>query len=189
MPAKPPRLNFGDTIALVAPASPPVDARAVDQSIAALEKIGFKVKLARHARERRGFLAGTDRERAADLMEAFRDRQVKAVICLRGGYGSARLLPLLDYELIRRNSKIFAGFSDTTSLHCAFLKKSSLISFHGPMAASDFIKREFPDFTLRSFLRTLMEPEAPGGIRQGYDGKTVRILRRGIVSGPLIGGN
>lgn len=189
MPAKPQRLSFGDTLALVAPASPPADARAVDQSIAALEKIGFKVKLARHARERRGFLAGSDRERAADLMEAFRDRHVKGIICLRGGYGTARLLPLLDYDLIRRTAKIFVGFSDVTSLHCAFLKRSGLISFHGPMAASDFIKKEFPDFTLRSFLRTLMVREPSGGIRQGYDGKTVRILRRGTVSGPLIGGN
>jgi muramoyltetrapeptide carboxypeptidase len=122
-------------------------------------------------------------------MEAFGDRRVKAILCLRGGYGSARLLPLLDYELVRRNTKIFIGFSDVTSLHCAFLKKSGLISFHGPMAASHFIRKEFPDFSLRSFLRTLMEPAPPGGIRQGYDGKTVRILRRGMVSGPLIGGN
>lgn len=189
MPTKPPRLNFGDTIALVAPASPPADATAVDHSVAALEKIGFKVKLARHARERRGFLAGSDRERAADLIDAFSDRRVKAIICLRGGYGTARLLPLLNYELIRRNPKIFIGFSDVTSLHCSFLKKSGLISFHGPMAASHFIRKEFPDFTLRSFLKTLMEPEPPGGIRQGYEGKTIRVLRRGLVSGPLIGGN
>jgi muramoyltetrapeptide carboxypeptidase len=122
-------------------------------------------------------------------MDSFSDRCVKAIVCLRGGYGTARLLPLLDYGLIRRNAKIFVGFSDVTSLHCAFLKKSGLISFHGPMAASHFIRKELPDFSLRSFLRTLMDPASPGGIRQGYNGKTIRILRRGMVSGPLIGGN
>jgi len=119
----------------------------------------------------------------------FTDRRVKAIICVRGGYGASRILPRLDYAAIRANPKIFVGYSDITSLHCALLLKANLVSFHGPMLNSDFVKRDFPDFTLQSFLRTVMQPSAPGSISHGYRKKTVTILRGGVVSGPLVGGN
>src|SRR5438874_1874545 len=115
MPIKPPRLCFGDTIGIIAPASAPPDPNAIDQSIAVLERLGFKPRLARNVRKRWGFLAGSDRDRAADLMQMFTDRKVKAVICVRGGYGAAQILPLLDYEVLRRNPKILIGYSDITS--------------------------------------------------------------------------
>jgi muramoyltetrapeptide carboxypeptidase len=185
----PQRLFPGDTLALVAPASAPPDPKSIDRSVAVLEKLGFKVKLASHVRKRRGYLAGNDRERAADLMKSFADRRVKAIVCVRGGYGTARLLPRLDYRLIRANPKIFVGYSDITSLHCAFLTQSNLVTFHGPMLNSDFIQRRFPDFTLDSFLRTLTCAEPPGSICAGYTNKTVSILRGGIARGPLLGGN
>src|SRR5438067_13632537 len=130
MPIKPPRLNYGDTVAIIAPASAPPDPKAIDRSVDALERLGFKPKLAPNARKRWGFLAGTDRERAGDLMKMFTDRKVKAILCVRGGYGSARLLTLLDYRAIRNHPKIFIGYSDITSLHCALLTHSNLISFH-----------------------------------------------------------
>ena len=189
MPTKPDRLNYGDTIGIIAPASAPPDPKNIDRSVAALERLGFKPKLAPNVRKRWGFLAGSDRDRAGDLMKMFADRKVKAIICVRGGYGTSRLLPLLDYRTIRANPKIFIGYSDITSLHCAFLVKSNLVSFHGPMLNSDFVKEDLPDFTLQSFLKTLMQPSAPGSICDGYRKKTVTVLRRGIVSGPLIGGN
>ena len=189
MPVIPARLNHGDTVGLVAPASAPPDPKNIDRSVAVLERLGFKTKLAPKVRQRWGFLAGSDHDRAGDLMKMFADPKVKAIICLRGGYGSARLLPLLDYGVIVANPKIFVGYSDITSLHCAFLRECGLVSFHGPMLNSDFIKENLPDFTLRSFLRTLMEPRAAGSISQGYKKKTVTILRRGTASGPLIGGN
>jgi len=185
---KPSRLNPGDTIAIVAPASAPPDPKAIDRSVEVLERLGFKTRLAPNVRKRWGFLAGSDRERAGDLMKMFADRKVNAILCVRGGYGTSRLLPLLDYRTIRAHPKIFIGYSDITSLHCAFLVKAGLVSFHGPMLNSDFIKKDFPDFTLQSCLRTLMEPSAAGSIRQGYKRKTVSILRRGVASGPLIGG-
>jgi muramoyltetrapeptide carboxypeptidase len=189
MPLIPDRLNYGDTIGVIAPASAPPDPKNIDRSVAALERLGFKPKLAPNVRKRWGFLAGSDRDRAGDLMKMFTDRKVKAVICVRGGYGTGRLLPLLDYRAIRANPKIFLGYSDITSLHCALLVKSNLVSFHGPMLNSDFVKKDLPNFTLHCFLRTLMQPTAPGSIRDGYRKKTVTILRRGKVSGPLIGGN
>jgi muramoyltetrapeptide carboxypeptidase len=204
VPIKPPRLNYGDTIGIVAPASAPPDPKAIDRSVEVLERLGFKPKLAANARRRWGFLAGSDRERAADLMKMFQDRKVNAIICVRGGYGTARLLPLLDYAKIRTNAKIFIGYSDITSLHCAFLVKANLISFHGPMLNSEFIKDDLPEFTLRSFLRTLMELEPLGSILRGsksegrreklrtrVKGDEVIILHsgKGTATGQLIGGN
>src|SRR5262245_45456627 len=162
MPTKPYRLNPGDTIGIIAPASAPPDPKAIDRSVVVLEQLGFKPRLARNVRKRWGFLAGSDRDRAEDLMQMFTDRKVSAIICVRGGYGAARILQLLDYRAIRRNPKILLGYSDITSLHCAFLVKSNLVSFHGPMLNSDFIQENFPDFTLNGFLRTLMAP-APAG--------------------------
>lgn len=189
MPLIPARLNYGDIVGVIAPASAPPDPKSIDLSVAALEQLGFKAKLAPNVRKRWGFLAGSDRDRASDLMRMFADRKVKAIICVRGGYGTARLLPQLDFQTIRANPKIFIGYSDITSLHCAFLVKSNLVSFHGPMLNSDFSKKECLDFTLQSFLKTLMQPSPPGSIRDGYKRKTIAILRRGIASGPLIGGN
>ncbi len=191
MPAiiKPDRLNSGDTIGLVAPASAPPDPKTLDKAVEVIARLGFKVKFAPNVRKRWGFLAGTDRERAGDLMKMFADRKVKAILCVRGGYGTARLLPLLDYEMIRANPKIFVGYSDITSLHCAFLRKAGLVSFHGPMLNGDFVQNELPDFTRQSFVRTLTQPTAPGSVWQGRSRKAVAILSRGTVSGRLLGGN
>jgi len=186
---KPERLRLGDMVGIIAPASPPPDPQATDRSAAALEKLGFKPKLARHVRERLGFLAGTDRDRAADLMAMFTNDKVKAIICLRGGYGTARLLPLLDYEVIRQHPKILVGYSDLTTLHCALLKKSNLISFHGPMLNAELSSDKLPEFTRQSLLRAVMEPVPAGGICAGYKAKTVSVLRRGRAVGELIGGN
>jgi muramoyltetrapeptide carboxypeptidase len=186
---KPERLSFGDTIAIVAPASPPPDPKAVDRAVEALERYGFKPKLGKHVRERHGFLAGSDRDRAADIMEMFGDKTVKAIMCLRGGYGSARLLSLLDYEVIRQHAKIFSGFSDITSLHCAFLQKAGLISIHAPMWNNGLQAKEVPEFTRASFFRTVMEPGPSGSITAGLDKKEISILRGGVAEGQLIGGN
>jgi muramoyltetrapeptide carboxypeptidase len=151
--------------------------------------LGFRPKLGRHVRARLGFLAGTDHERATDLMAMFTDRTVKAIICLRGGYGSARLLDRLDYEVIRQNPKILCGYSDITSLHCALLVKSKLVGFHGPMLNGELADPKVPVFTRESFFRAVAQPQAAGSVRQGYAGDTVSILHGGMAEGRLIGGN
>lgn len=199
---RPPRLNPGDTLGIIAPASAPPDPKNVARAIAVLERLGYKTKLAPNVHQRLGYLAGSDRDRASDLMRMFTDKKVNAILCVRGGYGTARLLPLLDYRAIRANAKIFVGYSDITSLHCAFLTKAGLVSFHGPMLNSDFATKVLPDFTVQSFLRTLAShlplPAKRGegrgeghsiNIANGYAEKTVTILRRGIARGQLIGGN
>jgi muramoyltetrapeptide carboxypeptidase len=164
VPIKPPRLQPGQTIAIIAPASAPPVPKAIDRSVAVIEALGFKAHLAPNVRKRWGFLAGSDRERAADIMRMFADRRVHGILCVRGGYGTARLLPRLDYQTIRAHPKVFIGFSDITSLHCAFLTESNLVSFHGPMLNSDFNKKDCPSFTIQGFLRTLMSPAPPGSL-------------------------
>src|SRR5262245_54991478 len=120
MPIKPRHLEFGDIVGIVAPASAPAEPGSIDKAVAILSEIGFMPKLATNVRKRLGFLAGSDRERADDLMSMFLDPRVKAIFCLRGGYGCGRLLSLLDYSKIRAHPKIFVGYSDITALHCAF---------------------------------------------------------------------
>ena len=187
MLVRPRHLSPGDTLGIISPASAAPDWKAVERAIARLEGLGFRIKLAPHVRKRNGFLAGTDRERASDLMRMFTDKKVNAVLCVRGGYGTARLLPKLDYDVIRANPKIFVGFSDITSLHCAFLMRAKLISFHGPMLVSDFADADMPEFTQESFLETLSGER--GDVVDGYTGNTVKTLRRGAACGQLIGGN
>jgi len=186
---KPARLRQGDSLAVVAPASAPANPQNVDLALRALERLGFHPHPGKNLRRRYGFLAGSDQERAEDLMEAFGNPNVKGILCLRGGYGAARLLPLLDFSIIRRNPKVLVGYSDITSLHCALLARAGIVSFHGPMLNSDFLKPRIPRFTRNGFLRTLTESNAPGSICQGYDRRTVRVLAPGIASGRLVGGN
>jgi muramoyltetrapeptide carboxypeptidase len=183
------RLNFGDTIGIIAPASAPPDPKAIDRAASALERFGFKPKLGKNVRARHGFLAGTDRERATDLMQMFTDKKVKAIICLRGGYGTSRILDRLDYDVIRRNPKILSGYSDITSLHFALAQKLNLVSIHAPMLNGALADPKVPDFTRNSFFRTVMEAIPAGSICAGYKEKTISILRGGVAEGRLIGGN
>jgi len=189
---RPQHLSPGDTFGFIAPASAPPDPKTIERSVGVLEQLGFKVKLAPNVHKRHGYLAGTDRDRASDLMQMFTDRRVNGILCVRGGYGSARLLPLLDYGVIRNHAKVFVGYSDITSLHCAFLTQANLISFHGPMLHSEFNLTNLPEFTRQSFLRMLSPsgntPPQPS-IALGYRRKTIKILHRGMAHGQLIGGN
>lgn len=186
---KPDRLQPGDVVGIIAPASAPPDPKAVDRVMGQVERLGFKPKIGRHVRERLGFLAGTDRERAADLMAMFADKKVHGIICLRGGYGAARILDRLDYSVIRRNLKVLAGYSDITALHCALLVKAGLVTFHSPMLNEGLGAENFPTFSNESFLRNVTNAEPAGSICAGCDRKTISVIRRGVVEGPLIGGN
>ena len=182
----PPRLALGDTIGLVAPASPTEKPERVDEVIAHLKKEGFAVKTGTNLRRRIGYLAGTDAERAADLHAMFADPEVKAVFALRGGYGSCRLLPLLDYALIRANPKPFLGYSDITALHHALLVKAGLVTYHGPNA-----NEAFQPGNNAALRRALMEPVQETDIfsRVKKGGEDIVCEVPGAVKGPLLGGN
>ncbi|HUE37310.1 MAG TPA: LD-carboxypeptidase [Candidatus Acidoferrum sp.] len=186
---KPVRLQFGDVLAIVAPASAPDDPADIDRYAAAIENRGFKPKLAPNVRKRLGFLSGDDQSRADDLMAMFADPEVKGIICARGGYGSARLLRMLDYHLIKQHPKVFIGFSDITALHSALQIHSQLVTFHGPTLNTEITSAPSWEFSVQSLLKTVMQPSAPGGICDDNARKAVKILRGGIAKGPLVGGN
>lgn len=134
---KPRRLRSGDTVGLITPGSY-LDDEGLQKAVTNLESLGLRVKMGAHLRAERGFTAGSDPERLADLHAMFADPQVAGVWCARGGYGCSRLLPAIDYKLIRRNPKVLVGYSDITALHQAIHRETGLVTFHGPVAASDF---------------------------------------------------
>ena len=189
MPRKPRKLEKGMNIGLIAPASAPGDVSAIKKGMKVLEDLGFNVKLGRFARAKNGFLAGTDRQRLSDLHSMFKNQNIHAIICLRGGYGTPRLLSDIDYDLIKRNPKIFVGFSDITGLHLAFLKKANLVTFHGPMVTSNFAREKGREFSLESLFRMITEKKPFGSILENSGTKKGKTIRKGKATGRLIGGN
>ena len=187
---KPLCLRKGDMIRAVAPASSELDSPAeVSRGLVKLRELGFEVSLGDCVRRLRtsGYLSGTDRERAEELNEAFRDDKVAAVFCVTGGYGTPRMLPYVDYDLIASKPKVFLGYSDITALHIAIHQKSSLVTFHGPMVIS--MGSEFTDYSERWFLRALTNPDPIGEIINPTDGPIIKTITDGKASGRLVGGN
>lgn len=135
---KPPHLRKGDTVGLVAPASPPFEAGDLEFTFEWLHKLGFKYKVGKHVFDCCGELAGTDQDRLADFHAMWADREVNAILPVRGGNGSARLLPLLDFDLIHKNPKVLIGYSDITALINPIHQMTGLVTFHGPMGGSFF---------------------------------------------------
>ncbi len=135
----------------------------------------------------RGYLAGTDEERAADLHSMFADDSVRAIFCLRGGYGCPRLLPLLDYGLVARHPKIVVGYSDVTALLLALHARCGLTTFHGPMVAVEMAAGIDPFAAGRLF--ELLEGRFPSGPLPLPPGAAPRARRGGRAEGPLLGGN
>jgi muramoyltetrapeptide carboxypeptidase len=190
MVQKPAVLHKGDMIRAVAPASTEKDPSILNMGLAKLRALGFNVTLGECISKLRtwGYLSGTDAERAEELNEAFRDDSVDAVFCVRGGYGTPRMLPYVDYDLIRSNPKVFLGYSDITTLHITMNQKSDLVTFHGPMIASD-MGSEFTGFTEKSLLRALQDPEPLGELANPTDGPIIKTINEGEASGKLVGGN
>jgi len=153
----PPPLDPGDTVALVSPSSATDEPFDLQLAREAMEALGLRVKLAPHLASRHGHLAGTDAERAGDLNAMFADREVKAIVCARGGSGAARLLPLLDYGLIARNPKILLGYSDITALHCAIHARTGLVPFHGPIGIGSWNAFNADQFRRLFFQREQMQ--------------------------------
>lgn len=185
---KPPVLNPGDTIGLVAPASP-VDNIQLNKGIAQLRNMGFKIYLGNTVRKllSRGFLAASDKERAEDINMAFKNENINAIFSIGGGYGSLRILPLLDYEEIKLNPKIFVGYSDITALLIAIHQKTGLVVFHGPMIASDF--PNLTEHTKNYMIKALMKTEPIGDVENPVEGPHIRVINEGEAEGELIGGN
>jgi muramoyltetrapeptide carboxypeptidase len=187
----PAKLQVGDDVALVAPAGAIYETEAVDIAVESLEALGLRVCKGKHLTAHYGYLAGTDAQRLEDLHSAFADKNVKAVIAMRGGWGCARLLPYLDYELIRQNPKILAGFSDLTALLVAVYAKTGLVTFHSPMGTSvwnDFTVSHFKNILFEGKTYTIKNPTTKGdNLTQTAD--RISTIREGKAEGQLVGGN
>jgi muramoyltetrapeptide carboxypeptidase len=153
---KPPRLRRGDTVALIEPAGFSDDMAQVEQVRSTIIAMGLVPKVGRHVTARYGYLAGTDQQRADDLNEAYADSDVRAVFAVRGGWGCARILPLLDWKTISANPKLLIGFSDITALHLAFAAQAGFPTIHGPNAANSW-----PATSWNSFWRLAFAGDTP----------------------------
>jgi muramoyltetrapeptide carboxypeptidase len=189
---RPKRLRAGDVVGLVDPASAtwePVDVEIVEESLAAL---GLRTKRGPNLLKRRGYFAGSDEERAADVNAMFADPEVRAIHCVRGGWGCARLLPLLDWASLARTPKILLGYSDITALLLSLQAKTGLVTFHGPVGASPW-----NPFNVGWMRRVLLDAEAVtfANVREVDDDALTQVANRvqtitpGRARGRLLGGN
>lgn len=183
---KPKPLQIGDKVGIIAPASP-IDINLINKCIDSLSSLGLDVKVGESCTSEYGFLSGTDEIRAKDVNLMFADKSIKGIFALRGGYGCARLLNFIDFKLIKKNPKIFIGYSDITALHIAINQKSNLITYHGPMIASELIKGldDYSNNYYKKFIFNYYNNEEilnPEGIN-------LEVINTGITSGKLIGGN
>ena len=167
-------------VALVAPAGPLADEEEFARAEQIVQSLGLVPKLAKHARAKRGYLAGTDAERAADFNDAIRNPSVRGIFALRGGYGTMRILDAIDYAGLAADPKVVIGYSDLTALLNAITQRTGLVTFHGPVAAlSPFTKSE-----TQWLRRAVMQPEPLGELR----GIGTAIVS-GAAAGRLCGGN
>lgn len=184
---KPKRLKHGDVIGICAPASPPPSEEKLHRGVQYLERIGFRVKLGKHILKKYGYLAGSDQQRASDLNDFFSDSKIKAIFTARGGYGSHRILPLLNYDVIKLNPKVLVGYSDITALHLSLLSKAGLVTFSGPMAAVE-MSSGLSGKAEELFWDMLMSTDPPPPMKGGSTTSDI-FHRKGIAVGRLIGGN
>lgn len=181
---KPKRLGKGDTVGVIAPASPPNE-EILRRGIDFLKDLGLNVKVGKHVSRINGYLAGSDEERLEDFHEMFADHEVKSIFCACGGFGTARIAEQIDYDLIKKHPKIFWGYSDITFLHTAIREKTGLVTFHGPMLASDIGKEDTHPLSKEGFLQ-LFEPTTLIYTEQIAP---LEVLVDGEARGEIVGGN
>lgn len=179
---KPKKLEKGDTISIIAPSGGVESNENLLRATAYLKSLGYNVKWGKNVLKSNKYLAGTDNERLEDLHNAFKDKGINAIIALRGGYGAIRLINKIDYNLIKQNPKIFAGYSDITGLSAMLLKHSGLITYSAPMINGDFGIKSKDKFTIDNFFKTVATTE-----KQEIKAQT--ILKEGKASGITFGGN
>ncbi len=186
---KPARLKSGDVVGVISPSLPVYSRQDLSRGLKLLESFGLKPRLAPRALEvHANYQAGTREDRLKDLHSMFLDDEVKAIFCTGGGYAAIQLLSDIDWDLIKKNPKIFVGFSDITSLLTAMSEKSDLVTFHGPTVEEGLNinpNTKGGKFTLNNFKKILMKGET-GAFPSFTEWKT---LRPGHAEGTLIGGN
>ncbi|MEY3564555.1 MAG: hypothetical protein RJA23_725 [Bacteroidota bacterium] len=190
-PLLPVALLRGQTVGIISPSAASADRMEYTFAKEAMEAMGLKVKVGSNFKNRFGHLAGTDEERAADFNAMFADPEVKAIICLRGGSGAARILPLIDYEQVKANPKPLLGYSDITALHCALYSQTGLISFHGPNGSGSWNSFHANQFQQLFFDQKLLsfKNEVTKGDDLVAKGNRIQTLTKGTVEGKILGGN
>lgn len=176
----PARLKPGDKIGIVAPASP-FDKKSFMRGLKVLAAMGFEPVVPKEIFVREGYLAGSDQQRAEAVNRYFQDKSIKGIICARGGYGSVRLLQFIDYGAIKKNPKIFVGFSDITVLLSVLHSRCGLVTFHGPMVTS--LGR-----TTKKSQKALYSMLTEFG-RVQLTAENGKVINAGSASGPVLGGN
>ena len=184
---KPKKLSKGDVIGIISPASSPDDFSKIESGVKYLEKLGYRVEVGKNVGKFHGYLAGSDEERLDDFHYMFKNKVVKAIMCVRGGYGTPRLLDKIDYKLIGRNPKIFIGYSDITALQLAILQKTGLVTFAGPMLAVDFAD-EVSKYTEEMFWPLITSNKNFGKIEFPEDEKIFSLVK-GNAKARIAGGN
>ena len=186
----PKRLKKGSIIGLIAPGGP-INKEQLDETIEKVEQLGFKTYYTETVLSEYGYFAGKDKERADDLMNMFVNKNVDAILAVRGGYGAIRILDLLDYDLIQQNPKALIGYSDITALLCAIYEQTGLITFHGPVGISSF-----NEFSVESLNKVLVKPKNNYKFPYEREKETednpefdLYTLNGGIAEGVLMGGN
>jgi muramoyltetrapeptide carboxypeptidase len=189
-PVKPHVLESGDTVGLITPSTFVSDPDALATAERTVRYFGLKPKWGKNVRRKFGYTGGSVEERLDDLHAMFADPDVKGVFPIRGGYGSGQLLDRIDYDLIRKNPKIFVGYSDITAMHLAIQRKTGLVTFHGPVPLSGFT-----DYTIEHFRKALFEKQPLGTLTNPPETNelrpkhTLRTIRGGKARGRLTGGN
>ena len=178
------RLEKGATIGIVAPASCSSKEKVLEAK-KNIEEMGFNVVLGESTLKKWYSFSDTDENRAKDINEFFKNPSIDAIMCMRGGYGSNRLVEYLDLEAIRNNPKIFIGYSDITTLHLIFNEKLDLITFHGPMAVSNFLDG-YSEKTYESFIKSVT---STSNYEINNFDKKIEIINSGRAKGKLVGGN
>ena len=184
MRLQPNRLQKGDTIGIISPSGPYRDGQ-LEKALPFLKALGLNYKIGEHCHKHWGYLAGSDEERLADLHAMFADPDIKGIICARGGYGAARITDKIDFELLKNNPKILWGYSDITFLHTVIGQQNHVVTFHGPMLASDVAGEDFAELSAKMFLQ-LFEPT-----ELCYDESIseLHVVSEGVATAELVGGN
>lgn len=183
---KPKKLKQGDTIGIVALSGAIESEKKVQRAKEYFEKKGYKIVFAKNVFDKKRYLAGDDELKVKELHRFFKDKNIDAILCVRGGYGAIRLLDKIDWELIKNNPKIFAGYSDVSAMQAMIYKKTGLITFYSPMLQSDFGDKEVSSIVEKSFFKTLTNTESLG-IKP--DNRKSKVYFKGNAKGILWGGN
>ena len=180
----PRRLKRGDKIGICAPAGPIRNIGEVEDFIQVLKNLGFRVKVGKNVAGQFGFFSAEDRDRADEFMELIEDETVQGIFSIRGGWGCARMVEYLDFDVIKKNPKVIMGFSDMTTLLNVISSKTGLVTYHGPSGNSTW-----NDYSINYIKRLLIKAETVVYRNTAWDDADITTLSPGKASGELYGGN